>query len=414
MPLAGSLFRRTSSGSVPCHALAGSGNASDRCPALEACLSAAMASGAVFTHDAPEIPFESAQDEAAIAAFFALIHVGAFSFWTSGTSLVYHALGQELTTEYGRRGQLFALKGFFGLSGGLAGTLVQIVVYGLYPTDTLTAATITTLVVMAYVLASWALLLWGVAERKVKVEAAETETPLVPFTAAVMRMLRCPPYRWYLLMKVPISFLGALPFQLLLLFFQNTMRMEAFSSLYLYTSVVALLGGFVSVPLQLSMSERIGRKRTLTILLAILSTVFLLASLVPFSAHPMALLPVSFCLGVCLTLPTTIPDAILGDIIDYDELLTGTRSEAMFTTVETNIDSGIEHIVLTAAQLCMALAGYTALGGCECGCGVSCKVPGYTYYSYTYCGYILTCLSCKLLGHIYYGCTNYGYHLREL
>ena len=122
MPLAGSLFRRTSSGSVPCHALAGSGNASDGCPALEACLSAAMASGAVFTHDAPEIPFESAQDEAAIAAFFALIHVGAFSFWTSGTSLVYNALGQELTTEYRRRGQLFALKGFFGLSGGLCGS----------------------------------------------------------------------------------------------------------------------------------------------------------------------------------------------------------------------------------------------------------------------------------------------------
>ena len=291
---------------------------------------------------------------------------------------------------------------------------MQLVVYGLYPTDTLTAATITTLVVMAYVLASWALLLWGVAERKVKVEAVETETSPVPFTAAVMRMLRCPPYRWYLLMKVPISFLGALPFQLLLLFFQNTMRMEAFSLTQNYTSVVALLGGFVSIPLQLSMSERIGRKRTLTVLLAILSTVFLLASLVPFSAHPMALLPVSFCLGVCLTLPNIIPDAILGDIIDYDELLTGTRSEAMFTTVETNIDSGIEHIVLTAAQLCMALAGYTALGGCECGCGVSCKVPGYTIAiltiailtclsckvpGYTYYSYILTCVSCKVLGY---------------
>ena len=81
-----------------------------------------MASGAVFAHDAPETPFESAQDEAAIAAFFALIHVGAFSFWTSGTGLVYAALGQELTTEYSQRGQLFALQGFFGLSGGLCGS----------------------------------------------------------------------------------------------------------------------------------------------------------------------------------------------------------------------------------------------------------------------------------------------------
>ncbi len=69
----------------------------------------------------------------------------------------------------------------------------------------------------------------------------------------------------------------------------------------------------------------------------------------------------------------------------------------MYTSVETNIQQGIE-LVLTAAQLCMSLTGYTALGGCECGCGVSCKVPGYTYYGYTY-----------------YGCTHYGYtYLPEL
>lgn len=377
------LFRRTSGRSVQCQALAGSGNASAGCPALKACLIEAMASGAVFAHDAHETPFESAQDEAAIAAFFALIHIGAFTFWTSGTTLVYDALGQELTTDYGRRGQLFALKGFFDLSGGLCGMLVQLVVYGLYPTDTLTAATVTTLVVMAYVLFAWVLLLWGVAERKAAdtAERPAGATPQggVPFTAAVIRMLRSPPYRWYLLMKIPTTFLGRLPFQLLLLFFQNTMRMEAFSSLYLYTSVVALLGGFLSIPLQLRLSQRIGRKKTLTVLLSILSTVFLLASVVPFSDYPNLLFPVAFCLGVCLTLPSTIPNAMLGDIIDYDELLTGTRSEAMFTTVEANIDAGIEHIVLTAVQLCMALAGYTALGGCECGCGVSCKKLGYDH-----------------------------------
>ena len=253
---AGVLFRRTSGRSVQCQALAGSGNnASAGCPALKACLIEAMASGAVFAHDAHETRFESAQDEAAIAAFFALVHIGAFTFWTSGTTLVYDALGQELTTDYGRRGQLFAVKGFFDLSGGLCGMLVQLVVYGLYPTDTLKAATVTTLVIMAYVLFAWVLLLWGVTERKAAdtAERPAGATPQggVPFTAAVIRMLRSPPYRWYLLMKIPTTFLGSLPFQLLLLFFQNTMRMEAFSSLYLYTSVVALLGGFLSVPLQL-------------------------------------------------------------------------------------------------------------------------------------------------------------------
>ena len=60
----------------------------------------------------------------------------------------------------------------------------------------------------------------------------------------------------------------------------------------------------------------------------------------------------------------------------------------MYTSVETNIQQGIE-LVLTAAQLCMSLTGYTSLGGCECGCGVSCKAPGCTYYgcTTTYYGY---------------------------
>ena len=59
------------------------------------------------------------------------------------------------------------------------------------------------------------------------------------------------------------------------------------------------------------MSQRIGRKKTLTVLLAILSTIFLLASVVPFSDYPNLLFPVAFCLGVCLTLPRTIPACLV-------------------------------------------------------------------------------------------------------
>ena len=79
----------------------------------------------------------------------------------------------------------------------------------------------------------------------------------------------------------------------------------------------------------------------------------------------------------------------------------------MYTSVETNIQQGIE-LVLTAAQLCMALTGYNALGGCECGCGVSCKVPGYSYTTtYTWL-YTYLLLSCKLPGYTYYSYTYYG------
>ena len=49
----------------------------------------------------------------------------------------------------------------------------------------------------------------------------------LPFAAAFMRLMRNPPYRWYLLMKVPMTFLGQLPYQIVLLYYQNNMRMES-------------------------------------------------------------------------------------------------------------------------------------------------------------------------------------------
>lgn len=333
-----------------------------------------MGNGTIFAHDAAETPFGTSPDEAAIALWFALVYSCYFTFYISGSVLVYDALGQELTDNYHRRGQLFALKSFLGMLGALCGIGVQLVVYGMFPTDTLTAATVTTAVLVAYGIFSYVLLLWGVAEKQLSVK----EVPAIPLTPALMRMMRNPPYRWYLLMKVPMTFLGQLPYQLVLLFYQNNMRMENVSSHYLYTLALALMGAFLSIPVQLKLSQALGRKQTLTGFLAVLSAVFLLATFVPFHTAPTAIFPVGICLGVCITLPNIIPDAILGDIIDYDELRTGTRSEAMYTTVETNIQQGIE-LLLTAAQLCMALAGYTSLGGCECGCGVSCKALGYDH-----------------------------------
>ena len=43
----------------------------------------------------------------------------------------------------------------------------------------------------------------------------------------------------------------------------------------------------------------------------------------------------AFFIGFSLTLPFGLPDAMLADIIDYDELRTGLRNEGMYTVVET-------------------------------------------------------------------------------
>ena len=114
MPVGGFLFRRTSK-SVPCTDIAGVEaqvtNASGGCPVLRSCLEAAVANGTVFASDAAETPFDTAPDEPAIAIWFGCVYFAYFLFFISGTYLVYDALGQELTRDYRRREQLFALKG---------------------------------------------------------------------------------------------------------------------------------------------------------------------------------------------------------------------------------------------------------------------------------------------------------------
>ena len=49
----------------------------------------------------------------------------------------------------------------------------------------------------------------------------------------------------------------------------------------------------------------------------------------------------------------------------------------MYSMVETNVQQLVE-VVLGAATMAMAVAGFRNLSGCECGCGVSCaKHVGY-------------------------------------
>ena len=51
---------------------------------------------------------------------------------------------------------------------------------------------------------------------------------------------------------------------------------------------------------------------------------------------------VAFTIGLGTTLAFGLPDALLADIIDYDELRTGDRNEGVYTVVETNLQQSVE------------------------------------------------------------------------
>ena len=78
-------------------------------------------------------------------------------------------------------------------------------------------------------------------------------------------------------------------------------------------------------------------------------------------------------LGFGTSLPFVLPDSILADTIDYDELHAGIRSEGMYTVVETNLQQFTEIAGGVLPLLFLSIAGYVNLGGCKCGCGVACE-----------------------------------------
>jgi Na+/melibiose symporter-like transporter len=71
----------------------------------------------------------------------------------------------------------------------------------------------------------------------------------------------------------------------------------------------------------------------------------------------------------------TIPDAILADIVDYDELHTGLRNEGLYSVVENNLQQYVEIIGGVVPGIVAGLSGFVSNGGCSCGCGTACPQP---------------------------------------
>jgi len=298
-------------------------------------------------------------------AYFLVLYMLYFTFVVSGTQIPYDALGQELAENYDDRAKLFTVKPIFNLVGLGIGSQVLATIMSAYPQDYAFACFLCFAVLSSVFALTYLLVMCGVHERPL---SARTE---LPFTSSLMRLLANDKYRIYLVMRIPMTVLGLLPAQVFLYYLQNNLSVEVAGTLYGNVLIVALAGAIISSPLMTYCSGRFGRPATLTACLGGVGSLFFVAFFVPFDQLPALIYVVAPFLGLCLSLPYVVPDSMLGDIIDYDELLHGQRNEAMFSMVETNVQQLVE-VILGAATMSMALAGFSNLGGCECGCGVSC------------------------------------------
>ena len=404
---------------MPCvelvqHNATGHRNAS-ACPVLKRCLEDAIARGLLEpssgTNGTGRTPSHAANGTypPEMAFAFALLYFLYILCTLTGSQIPYDALGMELEDDYHKRTKFFAWKAVAQFCGYLSHPLVGMVVAA--ATKDIAAQVVSKALCFGLLgLVAYVVLLCGVPEqsttRKATVNAgmhltnthvqltstlgdrltaepaecagnASTSTA-IPLVPASRRALANRPYMRYLVMKVPLTLFSLIPSNMLSLFIKYNLAMEDWTFFQNACFAIAIVGGCLAIPMAASLARTLGKSRALALLLAVEGVFMLVCFVIPvdvYRASPGLTFLIMFFGGIGTSLPYTIPDSLLADIIDYDEMLSGRRSEGMYQVVETNLQQFVEIAGGVVPLMVLGTANYRPLGGCTCGCGIQCAEP---------------------------------------
>ncbi|CAE8719744.1 unnamed protein product [Polarella glacialis] len=354
---------------------------------LAACLTAAFSSGDLDEWD--QTISDTGQDHinsAGLMVYFAVFYFGYYLFGVTGTIIPYNALGMEMTTEQRDRSLLFGMKTACQFIGYAMPVMLQVWLNSFLASDVPLQYSIMSLVFGAWAAIGLAILLMVITERPISVPAVIK--PAVPLVPSIRRLLANKPYRWYMLLNIPQALCALLPPSLSSYYVKAVLQQENVVSMTTIVSGIFLFAALLSITPIVWLANRYGRSQVLCCIMfqygiACSCVCFLPAEfMLSFAAFFYFLI---FCIGVGTVASFVLVEPMLNDIVDYDELLSGERNEAMFTVVETNLSQLVEIFGGVLPLLAMQAAGYQANGGCACGCGVDCMKEVGMPYSRWHC-----------------------------
>lgn len=187
---------------------------------------------------------------------------------------------------------------------------------------------------------------------------------------SIRALFRNGPYVTYLWMKVPLAFAGLMPVNFLLYYLKLVQQEENAVRETAIVTMIVVAVAVMSVPILIWAANKYTKRRAMMFISGTLGVIFILASLSPATRAGTYILAVFMGVGAVGT--NMLPDAMLADIIDYDELYTGMRAEGVYTVVETNLQQFIEIPAGVAPLLVLSAVGFVNNAGCSCGCGTKC------------------------------------------
>ncbi|MET0339657.1 MAG: MFS transporter [Polyangiales bacterium] len=158
--------------------------------------------------------------------------------------------------------------------------------------------------------------------------ARRGEAPLVP---GVRRALRSKPFRQMFLAHTITAIPMSMPAVLMPFYVQYVLKLEGLKWTGLYVSTY-LLSGLVCLPLWMYVARRIGKRATWLTLSAV-SVFGLVCKSFLGPGDTWVMLTLQAFLGSGFAAMLFLNGAMHADVVDYDELHTGTRREAQFTAL---------------------------------------------------------------------------------
>jgi GPH family glycoside/pentoside/hexuronide:cation symporter len=261
------------------------------------------------------------------ASVWFVLMFGLYFLFHTVYQIPHNALGAEVALDYHERSSLFGIQTIFIQLGIISASVLPAVLIGSLGAGSERQAFSTMAGVTGVLLVLlYALLLWRVPERPEFV--ARESNPLVP---GVRRALRNRPFRILFFAGLVNAIPAAIPAILMRYFVFYVVRPENAEAWFSIFLVIFFVTGTLFIPVWMAVARRFGKLSSFVAA----SVIGIAGSVLFFFAgegDTLFLCGVYFLVGIQQAAGTFLIPAMAADTIDYDELLTGKRREAQFSS----------------------------------------------------------------------------------
>ena len=277
-----------------------------------------------------------------------------YSFFSIAYSMVmipYGALAPELTPDTAQRNSIVGVRMACSIIGGLIAAVLPTVIIGLFAQNVMRGYLVMSLSFAVVFGLIWLMMFFVMRGR----EICPSEDAQTGFFESVRQAFRNRAFNIlvaiYLLAFIPNDITGA-NFKYFLTYYLG--RPNDFSLVVGLTMVSAVL----SLPLYLWFMKRIGKPRTM-LWGCLFRSLTLLGYFVVRPTSSMGLILVLAALnGIGMGSSYAVPWAMLPDVTDYDEAVSGTRNEGMYTGLMSFIRQLSSSVAMLTLGLILELSHY--------------------------------------------------------